>query len=544
MNTKTQALASILAYHERTKHRLARYAAGPEALDWDAQPNPFREFAGTPKTLLPLSADTLPTRFADLHRPGAVAPQPLTIDSVGILLELSLAISAWKEYGPDRWALRCNPSSGNLHPTEAYVVCRNIPGIKDGVHHYLSLDHSLELRCRYEPRGIGAPGAPTSLHIGLSSVTWREAWKYGERAFRYCQHDTGHALAALRYAAAALGWKARLHDEIGSSALAALLGLNRAADYLDAEREEAELLIGIGPGNTALSPAELNLESEWLGRANRLDPHPMYRWPVIDEVVAATQKPATAAARWIPQSIPPLPPLPPLPTPAGANDLVAATLFRQRRSAQHFDRTAELDAAGFYRMLDALLPRDTAPWDVWGFEPRLHPVLFVHRVSGVPPGIYALPRHAGAEARLRQAMRQDYVWRKPADCPAHLPLYCLMETRTAKLARTVSCHQAIAADSAFSLAMLAEFDEPLADAPWRYRQLFWEAGLIGQVLYLEAEATGIRGTGIGCYFDDTCHELFGLEGKTFQSLYHFTVGTPLIDERIATCPPYPAARQR
>ncbi|MFZ3035957.1 MAG: hypothetical protein WA112_01575 [Rugosibacter sp.] len=39
-------LAQILAYHERTKHRPERYAAGPEALDWDAQPSPFREFAG------------------------------------------------------------------------------------------------------------------------------------------------------------------------------------------------------------------------------------------------------------------------------------------------------------------------------------------------------------------------------------------------------------------------------------------------------------------------------------------------------------------
>jgi len=27
-------------------------------------------------------------------------------------------------------------------------------------------------------------------------------------------------------------------------------------------------------------------------------------------------------------------------------------------------------------------------------------------------------------------------------------------------------------------------------------KLFWEAGLLGQVLYLEAEAAGVRGTGI------------------------------------------------
>jgi len=529
MNDAPDALALILAYHERTKHRLERYAAGPEALDWDAQPNAFREFAGAPRTLLPLAADTLATRFAQLHQPGAVAPRPLAIHSVGILFELSMAISAWKEYGPDRWALRCNPSSGNLHPTEAYVVSRNIPGLADGVHHYLSLDHSLELRCRFSPATVDVPA---SLQVGLSSVTWREAWKYGERAFRYCQHDTGHALGALRYAAAALGWTARLHDEIGSAELSRLLGVDRDDDYADAEPEEAELLISIGPDLTAPLPSFAALE--WLGRANRLDPHPMYRWAVIAGVAAATRKPVTSAARWTPAPLPPL---------ARIDDMPAAILLRQRRSAQHFDRTRELDAASFYRMLDAVLPRDTAPWDVWAFEPRLHPVLFVHRVTGIAPGIYALPRDAAAEARMRKAMRQDFMWTKPAGCPAHLPLYCLIETQTGKAARTVSCHQAIAADGAFSLAMLAEFEQPLATAPWRYRQLFWEAGLIGQVLYLEAEAAGVRGTGIGCYFDDVCHELFGLEGTSFQSLYHFTVGAPLVDERIASRPPYPGSRQ-
>ena len=78
----------------------------------------------------------------------------------------------------------------------------------------------------------------------------------------------------------------------------------------------------------------------------------------------------------------------------------------------------------------------------------------------------------------------------------------------------------------------------LRDAPWRYRQLHWEAGLLGHVLYLEAEAAGLRATGIGCFFDDAFHELLGLRDRTFQSLYHFTVGRPLVDERIITLPPY------
>ena len=71
-----------------------------------------------------------------------------------------------------------------------------------------------------------------------------------------------------------------------------------------------------------------------------------------------------------------------------------------------------------------------------------------------------------------------------------------------------------------------------------YRRLFWETGVIGQVLYLEAEAARVRATGIGCYFDDPVHELLGLKDRRFQSLYHFTVGGAVDDPRLTSRPPY------
>jgi hypothetical protein len=108
----------------------------------------------------------------------------------------------------------------------------------------------------------------------------------------------------------------------------------------------------------------------------------------------------------------------------------------------------------------------------------------------------------------------------------------------------VSCHQDIAADGAFSLGMIADFSGPLQSqgAHW-YRRLFWEAGALGHVLYLEAEAAldsggPIRATGIGCYFDDVFHELCGISSDEFQSLYHFTVGGPVDDARLRTTAPY------
>ena len=92
---------------------------------------------------------------------------------------------------------------------------------------------------------------------------------------------------------------------------------------------------------------------------------------------------------------------------------------------------------------------------------------------------------------------------------------------------------------AISLGMIADFTDSVAQygAPF-YRNLFWEAGMVGQVLYLEAEAAGIRATGIGCYFDDPVRDVFGITSHGWQSLYHFTVGGPVEDSRLTTLPAY------
>jgi SagB-type dehydrogenase family enzyme len=524
----TQAAAVVTAYHQRTKHHLERYAAGPETLDWTMQPDPFREFAGSPRVIPPLGADRLNTPFARVYdAPEELTPHPVSLASLATLLELSMGISAWKEYGPDRWALRCNPSSGNLHPTEAYVLCIGVDGLQDGVYHYLSRDHILEQRCRYTPN---SSQQKNGVWIALSSIHWREAWKYGERAFRYCQHDVGHALGALRYAAGALGWRVKMLNDYANDELATLFGLNRDADFVGAEKEDPDVLLAVLPqrDSTAQAPPS-GAWSDWRGQANLLDPHPMYRWPVIAEVAAATahHTPATETA-----AVPHYPPL------NHDRTQSAAQIIRARRSAQAFDGNYVMPAADFYHLLDCLLARNSAPWDIWNYEPRLHPVLFVHRVADLIPGLYALPRTLVAETALRASLHGEFQWQKVAGCPDHIPLFLLAAADCGKLARTVSCHQAIAATGCFSLGMLAEFTDIVEQDSWRYRQLHWEAGLIGQVLYLEAEAAGVRGTGIGCFFDDAVHDLLGLRGTDFQTLYHFTVGRALVDERITTLPPY------
>ncbi len=531
-NFEMDAINRVRAYHHRSKHGFGRYAASPGFMDWATQPDPFRRFKGATQYPLPLSADQLPVLYADLFTPGSIKPASLNQTNVAVLLELSFGLSAWKQYGGDRWALRCNPSSGNLHPTEAYVVVSGIDGLEDGVFHFVSHDHALEQRCSFQPPLQG-------LLVGLSSIHWREAWKYGERAFRYCQHDIGHALGALRYAAAALGWRVRLLDAWGDDDIAALLGLDRQADFTDAETEAPDLLCLIETGSANDSEPDIDAlvaaaqQGVWTGIANTLSQTHNFEWSAIDEVCSAACKPRTAQ------------------TPvendgkttqvlqASLSELTAAELIKQRRSAQAFDGLTSIPAKALFRILDATLPRENVPpFDVWPWAAKVHLVLFVHRVVGLPPGVYVFCRSEEAEPRLREAMKEGFKWELSEVCPSHLRLFRLIRADARQAAITLSCQQSIAGDGAFSLGMLGEFEAGLSEGRWVYRRMFWECGLIGQALYLEAEAAGVRGTGIGCFFDDPVHELLGLENTTWQSLYHFTIGGAVVDDRLQSLPGY------
>lgn len=540
------ALDTIFRYHQQTKHRFQGYARGPETLDWDSQPAPFRRFEGAPAVTLPLSAKRFEAPFDTLHAPACTArpAQPVSLDTMGALFQLSLAVSAWKSNGVDRWAVRSNPSSGNLHPTEAYLIACGVAGLADGVHHYRAEDHALELRAAFPAAASTTP----VLFLGLSSVIWREAWKYGERAFRYCQLDVGHVVACLAYSAALLGWQLQELPGIAGPQLASLLGLDRMADFPAVvrpwtEREEADLLLALLPAPNLLPPDPGPLfalveQAVWHGKASLIDKHPMYQWPVIDEVVAASVAGVTVPTA--PAARPECPPLPAL-----ANGRGAVATILGRRSGQRYNARHAMPRTAFLHLLDATLARPQPPWTTLADAVNLALVLFVHRVEEFEPGLYLLVRDAATATDLPKRLNPQFAAAPRVEGPAHLDLRLLAPIDTAHLyrvARSISCHQDIAAMSCFSLGMLAKFGAALARDPARYRTLYWKAGLLGQTLYLEAEVLGYRGTGIGCFFDDPMHDLLGLTDTGWQSLYHFAIGLPVEDPRIESTPAYPAHR--
>ena len=533
----------LLAYHNLSKHHPRRYAPGPGYLDWGNEPDPFRRYTGAELIQLPFLESDPDVSHIGLYRREA-APGPLRLPAVASLLELSLGLSAWKSYQGSSWSLRMNPSSGDLHPGECHLILPPLPGSRGGVFHYDPYHHALEQRASTD----AALWEAAHLHfgcdgflLGLSSIVWREAWKYGVRAFRYCGQDLGHVLACLSFSAALLGWRVTWLNSVADVEVAALLGFERCR-WPEHEAEIPQCLLLVLP----IQEFEVarDLPPGWLsdfaklpfsGVPNRLSEQHR-AWPDIDEVAAATAKPRTEAT-----------------TSAHPElsfreeriaTLSASGIIRRRRSALELDGRTAIPREYFFAILDKTLPRrGCPPFDLWAGESRVHLLLFVHRVEEMEPGLYFLLRNPDDLEELRRECSSVYRWERVA-AAAPLPLFLLQEGDCRAKASQASCDQEIAADGAFAAAMIARFRLPLETAPWRYRQLHWEAGMIGQTLYLEAEAHELRGTGMGCFFDDVIHGLLGLHGDAFQDIYHFCIGKAVDDPRLSTRPPYYHLRQR
>nr|VFK51801.1 MAG: SagB-type dehydrogenase domain-containing protein [Candidatus Kentron sp. TUN]VFK53961.1 MAG: SagB-type dehydrogenase domain-containing protein [Candidatus Kentron sp. TUN]VFK55979.1 MAG: SagB-type dehydrogenase domain-containing protein [Candidatus Kentron sp. TUN] len=534
----------IRDYHEATKHHFRRYAKSLGYLDWAIQPNPFREFTGTQFIALPLQERDESARYEDIFVSGKIPATELSQESIGKFFEYSLAISAWKQSGASQWALRINPSSGNLHPTEGYCILPALNGINrfPSVYHYAPEKHGLEIRAEFSQK-TWALLPPDIFLVGLSSISWREAWKYGERAFRYCQHDCGHAYMALDVATRMLGWRISLLHTVSDQEISAALGLDRSREFNSNEEEIPELLIAV-----QLKPQDKTaqytipddffpgiLDGKWFGTANTLS-ESHHDWPLIRLAAQATRKPKTieklpddsiseSDRKTTPENY----------SLDYEQGLSAYQVIKKRRSAVSMDAVTTLAERAFYRiLLRVAASRQNLPW-----SPKIHLALFVHRIDSLAPGLYMLVRDPAAYVELKEITHQHFHWEKPSGCPANLELYLLQAGDLTDIAKTISCTQDIAGDSAFSLGMIARFQPSIeTHGAWFYKRILWESGMIGQILYLEAEAFGLSGTGIGCFFDDAVHDMLGFSGTDFQSVYHFTVGGALVDPRLVTLPAY------
>src|SRR5262249_44783169 len=240
--------------------------------------------------------------------------------------------------------------------------------------------------------------------------------------FRYCQHDLGHAIAAIRIAAALEGRGASLMPEWSHADIASLTGTDRDDDFVEAEREEPGCVLVVGPQSQVESQSARASQvriadllgavrgGRWTGRANQLSEDHV-QWTFIDEIAEATRDPGRQLTNSLNYQ------LTKLPTHQLTNSrthqltnspFYPSSLLLQRRSAVAFDGRSSIAAERFFAMLSAAMPT-AAAFDVLWWSARIHFALFVHRVDGVAPGLYLLLREAESGERLKAALGREFL---------------------------------------------------------------------------------------------------------------------------------------
>ncbi|MGC1625899.1 MAG: SagB/ThcOx family dehydrogenase [Candidatus Acidiferrales bacterium] len=485
-------------YHELTKHSVESLRRTQHYLDWANMPNPFRHYEGVP--VLDLPADPPAPRISALEVLEGKTGNTLAPDGAEFLSQLmfySAAISASKRVLSTGaiYALRVNPSSGNLHPTEFHFCAQGLAGWPDGLYHYRPSSHTAEQRAIGDfGRKLVETSAP--LIFVLTSIAWREAWKYQDRAYRYCLHDVGHAWQALTLAARSIGCESFAFGHFSD---------DRIADRCLLHEDEWPMLIVAlhGPSIPVRAPdtAETILFG---GQPNRLSEE-QKPYPLIERIHTATKLSAEATISSVGQLVLSgrgeigLPSL--VSTGRSFGDVV-----RSRRSALDFRGGRE--SISFPQLATVLSTAQERHFADFATSRFVHLYVYVHRVEGLTPGVYR-------------------YW------PEHAELEKIKEGDQRLVAAALSLGQDLAGNACVAFSMVGDLENATRSYGDRgYRYVHFEAGAIGQRMYLAAEALGLRATGIGAFFDERVNRYLDLSSEQGEVVYHFAIGYAVPDPRL------------
>ncbi|MGH2616198.1 MAG: SagB/ThcOx family dehydrogenase [Thermomicrobiales bacterium] len=507
-----ETIQHFLLATDHAPDRLDDQYAG--TLDPALRPRPDKRYPTLAPLPLPAPTAFMPSRLpalaaiADSGEGRTIATGTLDLGALARIAFFTNGITKWLRAGDQALAFRAAPTTGALYHIEVYLVTSDLPGLPAGVYHYGAHDHALrQLRAGdYRASVIAATGdepaiAQAPVIMVMTSVFWRNAWKYAARAYRHAYWDAGTMLPNTLAVAAAAQIPARLVLSFADEPIAKLLGL-------DLDREGIIALVALGRAESTPPPAppvtELNLRTE---------PYSVreIEFPLIRATHRATLlETGDEAARWREQTsrLPAKPtsraPLIALPTPA--TDLPSdpiETVIRRRGSTRRFAREP-ITLAQLSALLDSAthgVPSDTLGPDGIPFNTLY---VFVNAVDGLQPGTYVYHRAYHALE----------------------PLQVVSESEAREMTYDLALEQDLGGDAAVNIYLLSDLDPTLATLGARgYRLAQLGGALVAGKLYLAAYALGLGATGL-TFFDQAATDTFSPHAVDQRVMFLIAIGIP------------------
>jgi SagB-type dehydrogenase family enzyme len=314
----------------------------------------------------------------------------------------------------------------------------------------------------------------------LTSIAWREAWKYQDRAYRYCLLDIGHAWQSLALAARAIGCRAAATAVFSDNSVTTLCQLP--------PDEWPMLIVAVSGSGIRLRESNVDGLDAVAGQPNVLSERQVL-YPSIEAVHTATSLHEGTAIGQFEIAL--------HGKAASRGGRPFGEVVRGRRSALDF--IAGRSEMPRSTLLDIL--RVSAPGVIDLY-------VYVHRVKELAPGLY--------------------IYSAVAD---RLDLIRAGDQRV--IAAALSLQQELAGNACVAISMVANLEQLTAKhGPRGYRYAHFEAGAIGQRMYVAAESVGLRATGMGAFFDEEVSRYLNLSPAEGEVVYHFAIGYPVHDARL------------
>ncbi len=493
-------------YHRKTSYD--RHDMKGHGLDWANQPTVFKTYPGLDTVSLAEPEEPLPDVFLSKlirHEFVPEAKAELTFPQLSRIIGLAHRVTAKARHGAGYFYYRNVASAGALYPFELYVGGKAVSGLDDGLyHHTLGLGALTRLRAG-DMTAVLADGLQTKERLSwtavffLTSIFFRSAWKYRNRAYRYHLLDTGHLAESLLLALVACGLSARWHVDFDDDKINALLGVDPT--------KEVCLAVAVVEGEELPSqthPRVLSVSVSGSADASRVSTHEA-DFGLIRQAHASSSPIVRASGLRVGGMLQHLglntkqqidfPSGRPRPEKMNYVEAVST-----RRSKRNFVSQA-IPSEAFHGLVE-LLSATTFPGrgDVgWTAREVLSVGFLCGNVQGFDPGFYVLDPEGTALCLAAEGFMIDQMAR-----------ICL--------------DQAWLAYSALHVVFLSNL-EILENwwGPRGYRYAMLNAGRLGQRLYLGATSMGLGCCGIGAFFDDEAGQLLGTNQAT-RLLYLVAVG--------------------
>ena len=491
-------------YHQQTSYK--RHEMTGHFLDWENQPTVFKTYPGVTPVQLPGEMQFPHTTLCNLlkkDRAGNRTPLSLGIEDISRILMLTCRLTARARHANGEFNYRSAASAGALYPTEIYVAPQGVNGIEDGLYHFSIAHHGLSLlrKGNLSPWIVKA-AQPMSIKTPLltfffSAIFFRSAWKYRDRSYRYHLLDTGHVLENLTLAFKAMSLPYTISYDFDDYEVNRLLGLD---DF-----KEVSLALCQIPGNSPLqgqTDEGIDEIPDHMKTASRVA-HKEIDYPAIREIhTAGVRKtsPSEPAARMVhelgvsPDTWSKIEAPPTWPETTG----YAETVFG-RRSRRNFV-PEPISQACLFALLDALCTTESES-NSTSSNPyqSISTGFLIGRAQGFEPGFYLLDSFSESYGIIS------------------------LESIIERMAH-VCLDQAWLANAAVHFVFMTNLHT--LDRVWGargYRYAMMTAGMMGERLYLVAEAMGLGCCGIGAFYDFETADILNLNTES-RLLYLVAVG--------------------